>query len=131
MAKLIAYTNYAEAQAHCSARKLWELFDGNKKSFNIGQECVDRHASDPERLAVIVVGADGSEERISFRQLSILSNQFANLLVEKGIKSGDRVAVMLRAVACVLRLDLRRDEVWRCRCSVVYAVRPRWDPAAS
>ena len=95
MAKLIAYTNYAEAQAHCSARKLWELFDGNKKSFNIGQECVDRHASDPERLAVIVVGADGSEERISFRQLSILSNQFANRLVEKGIKSGDRVAVML------------------------------------
>ena len=44
---------------------------------------------------MIVVGADGSEERITFHSLSVLSNRFANFLMRKGVKPGDRVAVML------------------------------------
>jgi acetyl-CoA synthetase len=95
MPRLTDTTSYRDAQALCSSAKLWELFDGDKASFNIAHECVDRHAGDPQRLAVIVIAADGSEERISFRKLSVLSNRFANLLVSKGIKPGDRVAVML------------------------------------
>src|SRR5215469_13584305 len=95
MPLLTDYTSYADAQAHCSSAKLWELFDGDKTAFNIALECVDRHAGDPERLAVIVIAADGGEERITFRKLSVLSNRFANLLVSKGIRPGDRVAVML------------------------------------
>jgi acetyl-CoA synthetase len=94
MAKLTDYTSYADAQIHCSSAKLRELFDGDAASFNIAHECVDRHAGDPVRLAVIVISADG-EERITFRRLAELSNRFANLLIEKGIKPGDRVAVML------------------------------------
>ncbi len=95
MLGLTDYTSYADAQAHCGTAKLWELFDGDKTSFNIAHECVDRHADDPERLAVIVVDADGGEERITFRKLSALSNRFANLLMSKGIRPGDRIAVML------------------------------------
>jgi acetyl-CoA synthetase len=95
MPRLTDFTSYADAQAHCSSAKLWELFDGDKTAFNIAHECVDRHAGDPERLAVIVIAADGGEERITFRKLSVLSNRFANLLVSKGIRPGDRVAVML------------------------------------
>ena len=95
MAKLTDYTTFADAQAHCSPQRLWELFDGDREVFNIAHECVDRHAADPNRLAVIVVNANGGEELITFRQLSILSNRFANLLTAKGINPGDRVAVML------------------------------------
>jgi acetyl-CoA synthetase len=95
MPRLTELTSYADAQAQCSSAKLWELFDGGKASFNIAHECVDRHARDPARLAVIVIAADSSEERITFAKLSRLSNRFANLLVSKGIKPGDRVAVML------------------------------------
>jgi acetyl-CoA synthetase len=95
MPRLTDTTSYADAQAFCSSAKLWELFDGDKGSFNIAHECVDRHAGDGERLAVIVIAADRSEERITFRKLSLLSNRFANMLVSKGIKPGDRVAVML------------------------------------
>jgi acetyl-CoA synthetase len=95
MPRLTELISYADAQAQCSTPKLWELFDGDKASFNIAHECVDRHSGDPERLAVIVIVADGGEERITFKKLSALSNRFANLLVSKGIKPGDRVAVML------------------------------------
>jgi acetyl-CoA synthetase len=95
MAKLTDYTTYADVQVHCYPEKLWELFDGSRTSFNIAHECIDRHARNSERVAVVVVGADGSEERITFRNLSVLSNRFANLLVSKGVKPGDRVAVML------------------------------------
>jgi acetyl-CoA synthetase len=95
MAKLTDYTTYADVLAHCYPEKLWELFDGSKTSFNIAHECIDRHVRNSERVAVIVVGADGSEECITFHSLSVLSNRFANLLVSKGVKPGDRVAVML------------------------------------
>jgi acetyl-CoA synthetase len=65
MAKLIDYTSWADAQKHYSSQKLWELFDGDRKTFNIAHECVDRHAADdPDRVAVIVVNAKGGEEAI-------------------------------------------------------------------
>src|ERR1700678_3089608 len=96
MARLIDYTSWADAQKHYSSPKLWELFDGYQKAFNIADVCIDRHAADdPDRIAVIVVGAKGGEEPISFKQLSSLSNKFANFLVAQGIEPGDRVAIML------------------------------------
>ena len=35
---------YADAQAHCNAAALWELFDGDREHLNIAHECIDRHA---------------------------------------------------------------------------------------
>jgi len=94
MTTLTDYISYADAQAHCSTASLWDLFDGNREHINIAHECIDRHVRE-DRTAVILVQADGGEELLSFRQLSEESARFAHYLVERGIKPGDRVAVML------------------------------------
>ncbi|TDP61456.1 acyl-CoA synthetase [Roseateles toxinivorans] len=94
MTKLTEYTSYADAQAHCTTEKLWELFDGNRERMNIAHECIDRHV-DGERTAIILVQANGADQRVSFRQIAEESSRFAHYLVERGIQPGDRVAVML------------------------------------
>lgn len=94
MTQLTDYTSFSNAQSHCSPETLWALFDGDRQSFNIASECVDRHAGE-DKVAIVVAYANGSEEVITFKALSRLSNRFANLLVARGIQPGDRVAVML------------------------------------
>ncbi|MBT9466605.1 acyl-CoA synthetase [Hydrogenophaga sp.] len=94
MKKLTDYTSYADAQAHFSNDKLWELFDGNREVLNIGHECVDRHAASG-RDAVIVVRAEGADETITYAELAADSSRFANHLVSRGIQPGQRVAIML------------------------------------
>ncbi|KRC04293.1 acetate--CoA ligase [Hydrogenophaga sp. Root209] len=94
MKKLTEYTSYADAQAHFSNDKLWELFDGNREVLNIGHECVDRHAASG-RDAVIVVRAEGADETITYAELAADSSRFANHLVSRGIEPGQRVAIML------------------------------------
>jgi acetyl-CoA synthetase len=92
--KLTDYTSYADAQAHFSSEKLWDLFDGNRERLNIAHECIDRHAgrSDP---ALIIVRADGRDEVLSFGDIARDSSRFAHYLISQGVKAGDRVAVML------------------------------------
>ena len=93
MTNLTHYTSYADAQAHCSAARLWELFDGDAQVMNIAHECIDRHVDAGE--AVVLVKAAGEDESISFRQIAEASSRFAHFLVEEGVEAGDRVAVML------------------------------------
>jgi acetyl-CoA synthetase len=94
VAKLTDYTSYADAQrVYCTAR-LWELFDGDRDSFNIGHECVDRHAA-TDRVALRVAHSEGADELISFTDLAACSSRFAHWLAEEGVAPGDRVAVML------------------------------------
>lgn len=94
MQKLTDFTRYADAQAHYAPQKLWDVFDGDRESFNIAHECVDRHVAG-DREAIVVVQADGGEVHISFAALAALSNRFANYLIGRGIATGDRVAIML------------------------------------
>lgn len=94
MATLTDTTSYAEAQARFSSQQLWDLFDGSRDAFNIAHECVDRHAV-ADRTAVIVAHADGGESSVTFRQLARQSSQFAHLLAARGVRRGDRVAIML------------------------------------
>jgi len=94
MTSLTAYTRYADAQAHWSSAKLWELFDGDRDRLNIAHECIDRHV-DGDRTAVIVVKATGGAEVLSYRQISEDSARFAQWLVSKGVEPGDRVAIKL------------------------------------
>lgn len=94
MAKLYEYTSYADAQREYSTAKLWEMFDGTAEKFNIGHECIDRWAAEPDRVAVNIVRAGGIES-ITFREISEQSNRLANWLVAQGVKKGDRVAFML------------------------------------
>ena len=68
MTRLTAYTSYADAQAHFSLAKLWELFDGDRERLNIADEdCIDRHV-EADRTAVIVIKAAGGEEVLSYRR---------------------------------------------------------------
>lgn len=94
MPLLTDYLTYADAQLHCNADALWALFDGNRERFNITHECVDRHAHSG-RTAVIVVRADGSEEHLSYAELARDAARFAHVLAARGVRPGDRVAVML------------------------------------
>ncbi|NLC36953.1 MAG: acyl-CoA synthetase [Alcaligenaceae bacterium] len=95
MKKLTSFTSYADAQEQWHPDKLWDLFDGTPTALNIAHECIDRHATDKTRVAIIVVHADGHEEILTYHDISQESSRFANFLVEQGIQPGDRVAVML------------------------------------
>lgn len=94
MSLLTDFQSYADAQAQFSSAKLWELFDGDRESFNIAHECVDRHASS-EKEALIVARADGEDEVVTYAELAADSSRFAHYLEEQGIQRGDRVAIML------------------------------------
>ncbi len=93
--RLTDYTSYADAQAHFASEKLWELFDGDRERLNIAHECIDRHATNPDRVALRVAHADGGDEALTFRYIADQSSQFAHLLQAEGIEPGERVAIML------------------------------------
>jgi acetyl-CoA synthetase len=95
MAKLTAYTDYRDAQAHADSKALWELFDGDREQLNIANECIVRHADGAGRAAVRIAHADGTDEFLSFDQIAAGSARFAHWLEQNGIARGDRIAFML------------------------------------
>ena len=62
-------------------------------SFNIGVDVCDRHP--PGTLALIDRSAEGRVTEYSFGELKAQSNKLANILTARGIKRGDRVAILL------------------------------------
>ncbi len=66
-------------------------------ALNIAHEAVDRHAQGPsaERVAIHWLGAEGSEQRISYRELQRMCNRLANTLTQLGLARGDRVFVLM------------------------------------
>src|SRR5262249_32957621 len=77
-------------------------------SVNLGTTIVDRHTSGPGggRTALICIGHDGTERRVSFRELSEQSARFANVLTVLGVKKGDRVAALMPRVPQTLAIIL-------------------------
>ncbi len=64
--------------------------------YNIGIDVCDRWAeSDPDRLALLNVLADGTREEIRFGWLKERSARLANALSAHGVARGDRVAILL------------------------------------
>ena len=64
--------------------------------YNFGFDVVDRWAEDRTKLALISVDSSGENaQQHTFWDLKMLSNKFANALLELGIRKGDRVFVML------------------------------------
>jgi acetyl-CoA synthetase len=63
--------------------------------FNISVAACDRHADGTGRLALIYEAPDGRVERFTFDDLKRLSNRCANALFGFGIRTGDRVGVLL------------------------------------
>ena len=95
MAKLTDLTSYADAQRQASMDALWDLFDGDRESLNIANECITRHADGSGCAAVRIAHADGRDEILSFDQIAAGAAQFAHWLDEQGVQPGDRIAFML------------------------------------
>jgi len=95
VALLTDFTSYADAQRQFASARLWDLFDGDREHLNIARECIDRHATDSQRIAIRIAHADGCDEAISFRTIAEHSARYAHWLVVQGIARGDRVAIML------------------------------------
>jgi acyl-coenzyme A synthetase/AMP-(fatty) acid ligase len=66
--------------------------------FNFGRDVIDHQAEEEERPALLWLGKNGEEESFTFRDISRLSNRFANAARELGIERGDRVMVLLGKV---------------------------------
>ena len=67
--------------------------------YNFGFDVVDQWAEDRTKLALISIDRTGKRDRYhTFYDLSVSSNQFANVLRNMSIKKGNRVLVILQSV---------------------------------
>src|SRR5260370_40420883 len=63
--------------------------------FNFATDVIGKWARDPKKLAMLWVGQDGEERRITFAQFAERSSRAANAFAEIDIENGDRGLVML------------------------------------
>jgi acetyl-CoA synthetase len=63
--------------------------------YNIGVDICDQWAQDPARLALIHERRDGTVARYSFADMRRLSNRAANVFVNRGVRPGDRIGILL------------------------------------
>ena len=63
--------------------------------FNIGAACSDKSAETADAIAMIVEDDKFGTSQISFAELSAQTNRFAQLLLNLGVKAGDRVLIRL------------------------------------
>jgi acetyl-CoA synthetase/medium-chain acyl-CoA synthetase len=66
--------------------------------FNFARDVAGRWARDPDHLAMLWLGQDGEERRITFRQFDERSDRVADVLRRQGVRPGDRVMVQLPRV---------------------------------
>lgn len=66
-------------------------------NYNFGYDIIDKFGElEPERLALHHVDLQENEHKFTYKQLSDLSTQAANLFIEKGIKKDDKVMLVLK-----------------------------------
>jgi acetyl-CoA synthetase len=63
--------------------------------YNIGVDICDKWSDDPARLALIHEKRDGTVARYTFADMRRLSNRAANLFLSRGVRTGDRVGILL------------------------------------
>ncbi len=69
----------------------------NTEKFNFAYDLVDALAEkEPEKLAMLHISKDGTERRLTFKDIKKASNQCANYFKSLGIKKGDRVMLVLK-----------------------------------
>ncbi len=90
--RLTELTTFSDAQRYATRDALWALFDGTPDRLNISHECLDRHRGCGP--AIRIAGPEGPRADLSFDDLADWSSRFANFLASRGIRKGDRVAVM-------------------------------------
>ena len=64
---------------------------------NASINCIDRHMKkNPDKVALIWEQDEpGQEIKITYQQLSTMTNKIANLLKDQGVKRGDIVAIYM------------------------------------
>ena len=85
---------YDEAMASFDPSRAWEVLSGNPAAVNACVECCDRHA-DGDGIALRWVGGPDEEESWTFAMLRDAAARFAGVLVEAGVRPGDRVGGLL------------------------------------
>lgn len=66
-------------------------------NYNFGYDIIDKFGElEPDRPALLHVDLQENVTRFSYKQLSDLSTQAANLFASKGIKKGDKVMLVLK-----------------------------------
>ncbi len=93
--------NYEKTRKNFKWKKFYnelDFFENGK--MNAAYNAVDRHAKSwrKNKTALYWEGADGTGKKYTFLELSELSNKFANVLKNMGIKKGDRVFMFLTRV---------------------------------
>jgi acetyl-CoA synthetase/medium-chain acyl-CoA synthetase len=74
----------------------WAHFQlDSPETFNFGFDVVDKWAADPNKLAMLWVGEDGSRARYTFADMRRESNRFAQVLQGLGVAQGDGVMIVL------------------------------------
>lgn len=75
------------------------------EQFNFAYDIIDEYAClSPDKLAMIWTNVEGDEKRLTFSDVSRLSNRIANFFKKLGFKKGDPVMLILK----------RRYEFWLC-----------------
>ena len=70
------------------------VFSGKEHGWNAAYECCDRWVNS-NKIALNWISSKSEFEKLSYRDLEVKSKQFANMLIQKGIKKGDVVAGLL------------------------------------
>jgi acetyl-CoA synthetase len=94
--------NYSKACASFSweaARSMLEGLPGGK-GLNIAHEAVDRHAQgvNGDRVALHWISKAGEVRDLTYRDLALSTNRFANVLRSLGVSGGEKVFVLLGRV---------------------------------
>lgn len=77
--------------------KLLSVDFQNTEKFNFAFDVIDRLGREkPDKLAMLHIGEDHTETRITFGELKRASSQSANYFKSLGIKKGDRVVLILK-----------------------------------
>ena len=88
--------NYQELKDAFSWESVMETYDWTVlEKFNMGHECCDRWAEDPNRVAIYWEDESGKKEVWTYQKLKEQSNRMANALRSLGVEKGDRVAGLL------------------------------------
>jgi acetyl-CoA synthetase len=67
---------------------------------NVAENCVDRHVANgrKDKVAILWEGEPGDTRSITYGELQVEVNKFANVLKARGVKTGDRVLVYMPMV---------------------------------
>ncbi len=63
--------------------------------FNFTRDVIGRWAQDPDQLALLWVGSEGEQVRLTFRRLLERARRFARLLQDHDVRPGERVMIQL------------------------------------